>query len=113
MEPEPEWPLPIPEWALYAAIGGLLLFILILILIISASNKRRKKKEEEELLAQQQSLEQMLSEVPQEEPVADVMSIRNEKSMELRKDIRKFADESPEIAAQIVKSMLRGGDSDG
>ena len=115
VEPEPEWSLPIPEWALYAALGGMLLFILILILIISGSRKRRKKKEEEELelLAQQQSLEMMLSEVPQEEPVADVMSIRNEKSMELRKDIRRFADESPEIAAQIVKTLLRGGDNDG
>ena len=30
--------------------------------------------------------------------------------MELRKDIREFADENPEIAAQMVKSWLRGGD---
>ena len=29
------------------------------------------------------------------------------------KYIRKFADESPEIAAQIVRNLLRGGDNDG
>ena len=56
----------------------------------------------------------MLAAVPQEEPMgADVMHLKSEKSMELRKDIRRFADESPEIAAQIVKSLLRGGDNDG
>lgn len=114
VEPEPEWPLPIPEWALYAGLGGLLLFMLILILILSGAKKRRKKKEAEMLALQQQSLEQMLAAVPQEEPTgADVMHLKSEKSMELRKDIRKFADESPEIAAQIVRSLLRGGDNDG
>lgn len=31
--------------------------------------------------------------------------------MELRKDVRKFAEENPEIAAQMVKAWLREGDS--
>jgi len=114
VEPEPEWPLPIPEWALYAGLGGLLLFMLILILILSGNKKRRKKKEAALAAQQQMDLERMLAAVPQEEPMgADVMRLKSEKSMELRKDIRKFADESPEIAAQIVKSLLRGGDNDG
>ena len=114
---EPTWTLPVDEWVVYAAAGGLLLFILILIVILSISNKKRKKKEAEMLAAmQQQSMEQMLAGLQdqQEEPLgADVMALRNEKSMELRKDIRKFADESPEIAAQIVRNLLRGGDNDG
>ena len=39
------------------------------------------------------------------------MEMSTEKSMELRKDVRKFAEENPEIAAQMVKSWLReGGD---
>ena len=44
---------------------------------------------------------------------ADVMDIQIERNMELRKEIRKFAEENPEIAAQVVRNWLRGGDSDG
>ena len=65
-------------------------------------------------LLQQQALEQLMNSVQEpEEMTADVMNMKNEKSMELRKDIRRFADESPEIAAQIVKNLLRGGENDG
>lgn len=116
VEPEPEGPLPVDEWVLYAAAGGLLLFILLLTIIISAARRKRRKKKEQEMLAamQQQALEQMMNSVPEpEELSADVMNMKNEKSMELRKDIRKFADESPEIAAQVVRNLLRGGENDG
>ena len=36
-----------------------------------------------------------------------------EKSMELRKDIRQFANDNPEIAAQMVRGWLRGGEMNG
>ena len=42
---------------------------------------------------------------------ANIMEMQTEKSMELRKDVRKFAEENPEIAAQMVKAWLREGDS--
>lgn len=106
--------LPVPEWVIYAAIGGLLLFVIILILIIVIGKKRRKKKAEK--LAQQQEIDKLVGMIPQqqtEDGGADVMHIQTEKSMELRKDIRKFADESPEIAAQVVKSMMRGDNNNG
>ena len=38
------------------------------------------------------------------------MEMQTEKSMELRKDVRKFAEENPEIAAQMVKNWLKEGD---
>ncbi len=119
VEPPPdEWSLPVDEWVIYAAAGGLLLFVLLLTVIISAVRRRRRKKLEEAerlaLLQQQEELEKMMNSAASEEDAgADVMNIQNEKSMELRKDIRKFADESPEIAAQIVKNLLRGGEIDG
>ena len=116
-EPVDNWPFPVERWVVYAAAGGLLLFILILIIIVSAINrKRRKKREEEErlaLLQQQAELEAMMNSEPSEEEIADIMALKNEKSMELRKDIRRFADESPEIAAQIMRNLLRGGEGDG
>ena len=115
--PVDDWNLPVEKWVVYAAAGGLLLFILILIIIVSAIKRSRRKKMEEAeqlaLLQQQAELEAMMNSEPSEEEIADIMALKNEKSMELRKDIRRFADESPEIAAQIVRNLLRGGEGDG
>ena len=41
---------------------------------------------------------------------ADVMNIQSERSIELRHDIRKFAEDNPEIAAQMLRTWLRGDD---
>ena len=39
------------------------------------------------------------------------MEMQTERSMELRQDIRKFTEEDPEIAAQMVRNWLREGES--
>lgn len=102
----------LPSWALYAAAGGvaLLLLLLILILILRGRGRKKKAKQMETLLT---SGGAAYVAGPDRQPVtagADIMNIRTEKSMELRQDIRQFADENPEIAAQMVKGWLRGGD---
>lgn len=105
----------IPRWVIYAAIGGAVLFLILLILII-VLRKRSKKKKEAALAAlaegdQQAILEGLLAAAAEQEPTgADVMSMETEKSMELRKEIRKFADSNPEITAQMVKALLKGGE---
>ena len=53
------------------------------------------------------------SPAPEPETGADVMDIQTERSMELRKDIRQFVDENPEIAATMIKSWLKGDDDNG
>lgn len=116
--PVDNWPFPVERWVVYAAAGGLLLFVLLLIIIVSSIKRRRRRKKEEQeqlaLLQQQAELAALMQDEDGEEELsADVMKMQNEKSMELRKDIRRFADESPEIAAQIVKNLLRGGENDG
>ena len=116
--PVDNWPFPVERWVVYAAAGGLLLFVLLLIIIVSSIKRRRRRKKEEQerlaLLQQQAELEALMNSGEDEEEMsADVMEMQNERSMELRKDIRRFADESPEIAAQIVRNLLRGGDNDG
>lgn len=102
-----------PLWVLIAAAGGFILFILLLLLILLI-RKRRKKKAE---AAQRQELDDMLVAAGLAETSlptgADVMSLQTEKSMELRKSIRQFANDNPEIAAQMVRSWLRGGEADG
>lgn len=104
----------IPMWVIYAAAGGLLFFLLALLLILIIRKKRKKKKAE--LEGDQQAVEEILSlvQLPEAEPAgADVMSLKSEKSMELRRDIRKFADENPEVAAKMVRILLKGEESDG
>lgn len=111
-----------PEWAIYAAGGAavlILILLLVIILMIRANRKRKKKlKEQEAKAALDQNaltaaLAQMAKEREEVEQVgADVMALHSERSMELRKDIRQFADNNPEIAAQMVRLWLRGGEDD-
>lgn len=102
----------LPSWALYAAIGGgvLLLLLLLLIFLLRRGARKRKAKQMEALLSSEGAV---YSPGLEEQPIiagANIMNIRTEKSMELRKDIRQFADENPEIAAQMVKGWLKGGE---
>lgn len=109
----------VPDWVLLAAAGGLLLFIILLVVILVAVHKRKKKKrqlEEEQAKVDELVALMEVGQAAAAEPVqggADVMDINTERSMELRKDIRKFADENPEIAAQMIRTLLKGGESDG
>ncbi len=96
-----------PSWMLYAAIGGVALLLLLLI-VIGILRKGKKKKKQNELRSM---LNQQISMVEEATSSgADIMELRTEKSMELRQDIREFAEENPEIAAFMLKNWLRGGD---
>lgn len=100
-------------WVWIAAGAGLLLFIILLVVILLLRRKRRKKQEEE-IAAQENDVEALLAAAGLGEgdaqAGADVMTLQTEKSMELRKDIRQFASDNPEVAAQIIKTWLKGGD---
>lgn len=100
--------LPFPLWMLYAAIGGLSL-LLLLLLFLGILRKKKKKKLSSELGSMLDDT--FRSPIAPNNDVAniDIMSIKTEKSMELRKVIRQFAEDNPEIAAYMLKSWLRGG----
>ena len=108
----------VPLWVLIAAGAGLILFIILLTVILLLRRKKRKKQEEEEARRREEA-EALLrvaglgldGEIP--ETGADVMDLELEKSMELRKDIRQFASDNPEIAAQMIRAWLKGGDGNG
>ncbi len=96
---------------IYAAMAAGALLLLILIVVLLLARRRRRKRKKINVYGQPQDVVF----VPQQPETAgvDVMTLQSEKNMELRKDIRKFADDNPEIAAQMLRSMLRGGESDG
>ena len=108
----------VDNWVVLAALGGLLLFIVLLAVILLLRSRSKKKK-----LAQQQALEEemMAAEAAEAAAIAaaaaaaaaptggaDIMEVNTEKSMELRKTVRLFAQNNPEIAAQMVKAWLKG-----
>ena len=110
----------IPDWVLFAALGGLALFLVLLLVILLLVRRSKKKK-----LAKQRALEEELREAEAAAEAAaiiaaapptggaDIMEINTEKSMELRKSVRQFAQNNPEIAAQMVKAWLKGEDVGG
>lgn len=52
--------------------------------------------------------------VQEEEPLGGViLDAQSERGMELRQQIRDFAEQSPEIAAQMLRNWLNGGELDG
>lgn len=94
----------LPIWVLYAAIGGFILFLIILFIILMARHSRKRR------LAEEQAMLNRAAPVPQEKQGADIMDLQLEKSLKLRKDVRKFAETSPEIAAQMLKNWLKEGE---
>jgi len=117
-----------PDLVPYIIIGIAALMILLVLLLVILRG-RKKHKEQKEL--EQAAIEEQLSALGSEEAAAaaaangvavdpetgapltgaDIMEINTEKSMELRKTVRQFAQNNPEIAAQMVKAWLKGDDN--
>ncbi len=101
-------PVVVPEfesnWMLYAVIGAATLFILLLMILLLVFKRHSRKKQAAGVLEAQAS-----ATIP-EPSGADIMEMNTQKSMELRKEVRRFAETNPEIAAQMVKNWLREGD---
>lgn len=111
--------LGLPMWVWIAAGIGLLLFVILMIVIILLVRRRKRRQEQAALELENReadSVDELLAAaglLEGEEPTgADVMELQTERSMELRKNIRDFASDNPEIAAQMIKVWLKGGDSD-
>lgn len=120
----------VPNWILYAIVAGVLLFFVLLILIlVLRSGAKKRKKARQEMEEQQRRIEeleqQQLAAIGMAEAVeggaetegggkkpqgAQIMDLHSERAMELRQGVREFAEQNPEIAAQMVKLWLKGGD---
>lgn len=100
----------IPEWVLYAAAAGLAAFVLLMVLLALLRRRRRKRLEEEEELDSREYYEPVAAAAPPPTEGADIMNVDTEQSIEMRRKVRKFAETSPEIAAQMVRNWLKEGD---
>ena len=98
----------LPPWALYAAAAGLGLFLLLLLVILLTSRRRRKRRAAEaQLIGQTEATAAR----PTEGEGANIMEMQTDRSVKLRRDVRRFVEDNPEIAAQMVKNWLREEDS--
>lgn len=86
-----------------AAAALALLVILAAALLLKRLGKRRKGDKEE--------LEDFL--ISEETVKPEILNIKNEKSRELRESVRGFAEDNPEISAQMIRNWLNGGNQDG
>ncbi len=101
---------------LLAVLGGLLLLLLVLIIVRVILGRRKRKREQEALLAEDDFAIADLAELNAEDEKKkemDILSMQNERSRELRENIRDFAENNPEISAQMLRSWLNGGEENG
>ena len=121
-----------PDMMPYLIIIAVALLLIIIVLVVILSIRKRKKEQEEE---DQRIIEEQLSEMgadgllselgiippeamgengemPPPTSGADIMDINTEKSMELRKSLRQFVQNNPEVAALMLKNWLKGGDDE-
>lgn len=90
---------------------------LILLLVLLLRNKKKKKKGEEEELP-----EELLDELAEaeagdgldlEKMKPEILNMQNDRSRELRESVREFAEENPELSAQMIRNWLHGGEDSG
>ena len=121
----------------FLIIGAAILVVMIILLVTLLRIRNKRKKEREAELAE---IEERLGELgpigmmegeldqmgqagipgaaaagPDGQPVpadakADIAEVNTERSMELRKMVRQFVQSNPEIAAQVIKTWLKGGE---
>ena len=96
--------LSLEKFIIYAAVVVALLFVIMLTLVILRRKSRKKKamKLAEELAAAQAAQEQVVVDIKKlsEKPVETKEAV-------IRREIGDFAKNSPEIAAQLLRSWLR------
>lgn len=112
----------LPIWYYIILFIGIIVFILLLALIIYLRKRARIiSRQRAEELAERRRLEAEAAAAIMAEQLqgerqqqgADIMDLHSERSMELRMNVRQFAEENPEICAQMVKSWLKGGEDGG
>ncbi len=91
-----------------AAVAFLIILLLLLTILSSRSKKKKRLAAEAAELAEAAEATRLLSLEEEKAHQIEAFNANNEKSNEVRNSIRDFADENPEISAQMIKSWLNG-----
>ena len=101
------------------AAAALAILIALIVTLLLLRRKKKKSKLSEKQISKEDApaVERLIQvmEAPKGPGMEDIrdnlINIKNEKSLELRGNIREFAEDNPEISAQLLKSWLKGGDN--
>ena len=100
-----------------AAAIAILIALIVTMLLLRRKKKKSKLADKQIPKEDAAAVERLIQvmEMPKGPGVEDIrdnlINIKNEKSLELRGNIREFAEDNPEISAQLLKSWLKGGDN--
>lgn len=90
-------------------IAAAVIALIIILLIVILLRRRRKRRGAE--IEEEEAFEEFL--IPEEGMKSEILHMKNEKSRELRESVREFAENNPEISAQMIRNWLNGGKQDG
>ncbi len=100
------------QWILIAALAGVLLIALIIILAVRHRRKRYTLMEAMEI--SQEDVPELPNMVElSEEEEQEILEPEEDRGAELRQCVRDFAEQNPEISAQLLKTWLNGGGNNG
>lgn len=93
--------------------AGLVLLLLLALLALLLIRKKKKKAAEAEELEEENFFIPPVMDEEEGDEKPEILNLKSEKTRELRENVRNFANENPEISAQMIKNWLNGGDQDG
>lgn len=91
--------------------AAVLLVLFILLFVIFRIIGKKKRRQEEAFFEEAEESPVVVRERQPEKP--EILNLQNERSRELRETVREFADENPEISAQMIRNWLHGGEDVG
>ena len=88
--------------------------LIVTVILLVLTNKRKKKRKAEEEAAAAEAAALAAAEAEQSSFInQELIDLQNDRGMELKKNLRDFTEENPEISAQLLKTWLNGGRKDG
>lgn len=98
-------------WVVFVVI---LVLLIVTVILLVLTNKRKKKRKAEEEAAAAEAAALAAAEAEQSSFInQELIDLQNDRGMELKKNLRDFTEENPEISAQLLKTWLNGGRKDG
>ena len=95
--------------ALIACLAALVIIVTVVVILLWRRSRKKRALEEQ---LEEEGLLQDVSE-QEEEKNREILEMQNDKGLELKRNVRDFAEKNPEISAQLLKSWLNGGGQDG
>ncbi len=103
----------INQWILIAALAGVLLLVLIIILAVRHRRKKNDLMEAMEFSQEDVPELAVTQELLEDEIEPVILEPEEDRGAELRQSVRDFAEQNPEISAQLLKTWLNGGGNNG